>query len=67
MILEQLLTNDSPLVTTICVVCAIPVALFILESIKRSIYRMRWNRKHRDHKMSKEEFLEFVIKNLFIE
>lgn len=62
MVLEQLLTNDSSLVTAIVIICAIPVTLFIAEWIKRSIYRVRWNRKHRQDKMKMEELLDVVMR-----
>lgn len=65
MILEQLLTNDSPLVTAIVIICGIPVALFIIEWIKRSIYRIRWNWRHKD-KLSKEELLDFIMTKILL-
>ena len=62
MILEMLLTNDSTLITVICIVCAIPVTLFILEWIKRSIYRIRWNWKHRNDRIDREELIDLLLK-----
>ena len=60
--MEQLLTNDSPLITAICIICAIPVAWLLTEYIKRELFRLRWNRKHKDDKRRREGFLDMLMK-----